>query len=356
MNKTTKKEPAYWLYAPGEGASLWQRCQEESIMCLGWDETGDYTQFKTPEELLDTLKKKYKKKNAYNDKCSIWDFANEMKIGDIVFAKKGSSKIIGRGVVESDYFHDENAESYKNIRKIKWTDRGDYDSPISVIKTLTNITKKKKEVEKLNALFDEAISRETQYEKYTKKNFLEEVFMSSERLTSLHALIKLKKNIILQGAPGVGKTFAARKMAYMMMGEKDPSRVEFIQFHQNYNYEDFIMGYKPDEEGFRLRHGVFYNFCKKAQNNPEKDHFFIIDEINRGNLSKIFGELLMLIENGYRGEEYAIKLAYNEELFYVPQNLYIIGMMNTADRSLAMIDYALRRRFSFFEMRPAFRF
>lgn len=137
------------------------------------------------------------------------------------------------------------------------------------------------------------------------------------------------------------------------MGVKDNSRIEMVQFHQNYSYEDFIMGYKPNEAGgFELKQGVFYKFCKKAANSPEKDFFFIIDEINRGNLSKIFGELLMLIENSYRGKE--IKLAYTDELFTVPKNLYIIGMMNTADRSLAMIDYALRRRFSFFEMHPGF--
>lgn len=192
-------------------------------------------------------------------------------------------------------------------------------------------------------------------ENYTEADFQGEVFLDKNELRSLQELIKLKKNIILQGAPGVGKTFVARRLAYLMMGEKDKTRVEFIQFHQNYTYEDFIMGYKPNEDGgFILRRGVFYNFCRKAKADLTNDYFFIIDEINRGNLSKIFGELLMLIESDYRGEEHAVKLAYSDELFYVPNNVYIIGMMNTADRSLAMIDYALRRRFSFFDMRPGF--
>ena len=169
----------------------------------------------------------------------------------------------------------------------------------------------------------------------------------------MKVLLKKKQNIILQGAPGVGKTFTAERLAYTLMGEKDKQRVEMVQFHQNYSYEDFILGYKPNSDGgFELKHGVFYKFCKKALNTPDKEFFFIIDEINRGNLSKVFGELLMLIENSYRGKE--IKLAYTDELFTVPKNLYIIGMMNTADRSLAMIDYALRRRFSFFEMHPGF--
>lgn len=190
-------------------------------------------------------------------------------------------------------------------------------------------------------------------EKYSKDDFLAEVYMTGAKYDRLLNVLKRKKNIILQGAPGVGKTFAAKRLAYAMMGEKDKERIEFIQFHQNYSYEDFMMGYKPTENGgFEMQYGVFYRFCKKAENNPEKDYFFIIDEINRGNMSKIFGELLLLIEKDYRGT--SSKLAYQNLNFSVPENLYIIGMMNTADRSLAMIDYALRRRFSFFDMEPGF--
>ena len=187
---------------------------------------------------------------------------------------------------------------------------------------------------------------------YSKADFLNEVYMSEEKYDALAAVLRNKKNIILQGAPGVGKTFTARRLAYSMMGEKDDSRIEFVQFHQNYSYEDFVMGYKPVEDGFELKYGIFYKFCQKAANQGDKDFFFIIDEINRGNLSKIFGELLMLIENDYRGTK--ATLAYNGLPFAVPKNLYIIGMMNTADRSLAMIDYALRRRFSFFNLEPGF--
>ncbi len=187
---------------------------------------------------------------------------------------------------------------------------------------------------------------------FTKNDFLDEVYMTEKRYENLVAVLRYKKNIILQGAPGVGKTFAARRLAWSIMGEKDDNRIEFVQFHQNYSYEDFMMGYKPVEDGFELKFGVFYRFCQKAANQPDKEFFFIIDEINRGNMSKIFGELLMLIEKDYRGTK--ATLAYNGLSFSVPKNLYIIGMMNTADRSLAMIDYALRRRFSFFEVEPGF--
>lgn len=189
-------------------------------------------------------------------------------------------------------------------------------------------------------------------DRYTKDNFLEEVYMTGADYDKLSAMLLHKKNIILQGAPGVGKTFAARRLAWSIMGEKDENRIEFVQFHQNYSYEDFVMGYKPVEDRFERKDGVFYRFCQKAENQPGKAFFFIIDEINRGNMSKIFGELLMLIEKEYRGTK--IALTYSDFPFSVPDNLYIIGMMNTADRSLAMIDYALRRRFSFFEMEPGF--
>jgi len=196
------------------------------------------------------------------------------------------------------------------------------------------------------------ISKDAAIDAYTKSDFLDEVYMTEKRYEYLVAVLRNKKNIILQGAPGVGKTFAARRLAWSMMGKQDDSRIEFVQFHQNYSYEDFMMGYKPVEDGFELKYGVFYRFCQKAANQPDKEFFFIIDEINRGNMSKIFGELLMLIEKDYRGTK--ATLAYNGLSFSVPKNLYIIGMMNTADRSLAMIDYALRRRFSFFEMEPGF--
>ncbi len=187
---------------------------------------------------------------------------------------------------------------------------------------------------------------------YTRKEFLSEVYMTEDRYTRLTGLLMNRMNIILQGAPGVGKTFAAKRLCYSLIGKKDDSRIEFVQFHQNYSYEDFMMGYRPSGNSFELKYGIFYRFCKKAENNPDKKFFFIIDEINRGNLSRIFGELLMLIEKNYRGT--SATLAYNGQPFAVPDNLYIIGMMNTADRSLAMIDYALRRRFSFLEMNPGF--
>jgi 5-methylcytosine-specific restriction enzyme B len=187
---------------------------------------------------------------------------------------------------------------------------------------------------------------------YTKVDFLTEVFIDQEQYDVISNLLKYKKNIILQGPPGVGKTFVSKRLAFSLMGVKDLERVEMVQFHQNYAYEDFVMGFRPDEHGFSLQFGIFYDFCQRALVNPEKDYYFIIDEINRGNLSKIFGELFMLIEWDKRDE--FVTMGYSKEQFTVPSNVYLIGTMNTADRSLAQLEVALRRRFAFITLEPAF--
>ncbi|MPL90318.1 hypothetical protein SDC9_36366 [bioreactor metagenome] len=190
------------------------------------------------------------------------------------------------------------------------------------------------------------------YPPYTPQDFLHDVYLSEENYNTVKNLLTRKKNIILCGPPGVGKTYMAQRLAYSIIGSKNKDRIKTVQFHQNYSYEDFILGYRPSENGFVIKPGPFYDFCRKAESDPAQPYFFIIDEINRGNLSKIFGELLMLIEADKRGQE--VEILYSDTPFSVPENLYIIGMMNTSDRSLAMMDYALRRRFSFFELHPAF--
>ena len=488
------KDAKCWMYSPGDNARKWNECAKEGIMCIGWEEMGSLIEYESRDAMRDQMKQLYGQEGSYmNDSLATWEFVNEIEVGDTVYAKRGRTHIVGRGVVESDYIFDDSREEYKSVRKVRWTEVGDWDTQeFQAMKTLTEIGRYADYVKRLSILVsggdvpeeqcnywwlcaspavwsmtdwpvgeeqvytlytengtkrrifhnfidakagdkvicyettptkqiialaivskendgqyiwfekvesltnpipfsvvkenpdladlefmqngrgsffkvtkeeygilmdtiretNKGASHETAFEKYEREDFLDDVYMSEKDLTNLENLLKNKKNIILQGAPGVGKTFCARRLAFEMMGEKDESRVSLIQFHQNYSYEDFILGYKPVGSDFELQRGIFYKFCISAANNPDKPYFFIIDEINRGNLSKIFGELLMLIEKDYRGEK--LTLAYKDEKFFVPKNLYIIGMMNTADRSLAMIDYALRRRFSFYDMRPGF--
>lgn len=350
----------YWLYAPGEGSCMWDEFYTSGIMAIGWGEIGDLSTFDSKDAMKIKMREAIDESLSYKNAAhATWQFANEMKIGDIVFVKKGMHQIIGRGVVMSDYEYDDTRDDeYKNIRQVDWTHNGEWPHPgQAVMKTLTDITSYTDYVEKLNSLFEDETEEDAEdvektYPPYTKEDFLSEVFMPEEEYEKLSGILRIKKNIILQGAPGVGKTFAAKRIAFSMMGVKDVERVMMVQFHQSYSYEDFIMGFRPSTDGFELKRGAFYNFCKKAEIDGDNDYFFIIDEINRGNLSKIFGELFMLIENDKRGV--SLQLLYSDEKFSVPKNIYIIGMMNTADRSLAMLDYALRRRFAFFEIKPGF--
>ena len=174
-----------------------------------------------------------------------------------------------------------------------------------------------------------------------------ELYLTGEFLEEINALLEEKKQVIFQGPPGTGKTYTAREIAkHLTGGAKE--RVTLVQFHPSYAYEDFIEGYRPtlqeNSAGFVLRDGPLKRAADKAGRDPETTkHFLIIDEINRGNLAKVFGELYFLLE--YRDS--AMPLQYSDKEFSVPHNLYIIGTMNTADRSIALVDLALRRRFSF---------
>ena len=493
----------YWLVAPGSGASRWDEFYEQGIIGLGWDRMGDLKTYKTQDEIRQRLLEfdPDGSQSRVNDTLALWEFATKMRPGDIVIAKRGITEYLGYGVVESDYFFDDERSEFKHIRRVDWKVKGTWaeDSGKIVVKTLTDITKYPDYVEKLKRLIgidqmptnhegvnhwwinanpkywkiddfeigqeqsytthnekgnkrqkyeyftqvkpgdmvvgyesspvkkvaavfeiirglhvddedgEEKISfvirkifpsserlswsevgnkpelakcevirnnqgslfkldkaeydalvdtdSQTEYETYTFDDALNEVFVEEEKLKNILYSLSNKKNLILQGPPGTGKTYIAKRLAYLLFGVKDASRIEMVQFHQSYTYEDFIQGYRPDGTGFKLKNGLFYKFCKTARNDPSNKYVFIIDEINRGNLSKVFGELMMLIEADKRGPEWAIPLTYSdssEDAFYVPENVYILGLMNTADRSLAMVDYALRRRFAFVDLEPGF--
>ena len=486
-------ETKYWMYAPGENASKWSRCKEQSIICIGWDEMGDLSQINTLSECRDGLRDVYENPDSsfMNDGLAIWEFSHVMQNGDIIYAKRGLSNIIARGIVKSEYIYDQSQEDFCHTRKVEWTHIGEWTLENIVLKTLTDITKYPDYVTKIEAMITEGKNNNKQSPQYDEK-------------CSYYIKLLLKnKNLILNGAPGTGKTYLAKQIAAQIIfdgnvpedfeeNEMFINQYGFVQFHPSYDYTDFVEGLRPTPPnkngniGFERKDGIFKAFCRNAistsssqivstfqsiydsivkdievgaitsyqnrqgqncplrvndkgrieyrasENSPRtekeeniklfydyfiknniydissyerddywnliaelsngstnkvdyieygwilqellnrthkvfkesiteiKPYIFIIDEVNRGEISKIFGELFFAIDPGYRGKKGKVQTQYQNLItdesdpfkdgFYIPENVYIIGTMNDIDRSVECMDFAMRRRFAFKEI------
>lgn len=484
FSKMINDNKKYWHYAPGENASMWDEFYDKGIIGLGWDKLGDLSQYDSRDEIDKSLRSIYGGEGSKkNDISANDDFCNKIKIGDVIIVKQGRKELLGYGEVTSDYYFDEDRQDYKSLRKVKWLKKGSWKVDFNmVLKTLTDITKYP--------------SNNPNYTKYYE--LLLGIMNGDKTKTTMKSNYPL--NTILYGPPGTGKTHSTILRAAQIIENREidsyaealdifktnlHDRIEFITFHQNYSYEDFIQGLRPETEGssslsFNKRDGVFKQIADKALENikaaskdskalneearfnialerfqevvedqegdlylndtayifeVEKDAFrytgerwtnhtnglrmkfsdlrefyrnnlsgrkeikklttvsglaiqhasyfylaykevlkylpeqienlntveeqnyvIIIDEINRANISRVFGELITLIEPDKRSNG-AIPLEAklpSGDTFIVPSNLYIIGTMNTADKSIALLDIALRRRFEFESLYPKY--
>jgi len=408
--------PQYWIMALGEKGEYWEECKEHGVVGIGDKEFDDFRRYKDRTEFEKEFKEIYKmvfknylenhnidpERSASRTFNYTWKFYREMQIGDIVAVRRGLNKIVGIGVITSDYYFDPTKlpETYIcHLRDVKWVFISETGDEIPQMTNRDPVFKLKN---------DESIDIiENLIEKLELNKEIENVYKYIKSNLNLNNLILIKNQIILYGPPGTGKTFQARQIAtnfikgstYTQNFEEDykkleeDGRIEFITFHPTYSYEEFVEGYRPAEDGkFMLEDGIFKEICIKAahalcesagidykpddknngkifevlsenkdtvqdaiKNSSVEKYVLIIDEINRGNISKIFGELITLLEPDKRiggRHQTLVTLPYSKEKFGVPPNLYIIGTMNTADRSIALVDIALRRRFGFVEIPP----
>ncbi len=401
-NSNTLASPV-WLIGTGRDGSKWDEFRSKGEVRIGFtfdgEQVGDLAHM-SRDQLNERICVLTGQPKPWNTQLACWQFAQEISAGDLVIARTGFGRVLGVGRITGQYQFDPAASDYAHSRAVDWfwtierrmptrarlpfktlTEMSSYPDIVDVMLGRrsqvavdyltsigldgTTITEFFSAPAALTSAAPVAAHTDADYASAPSraKPFHEEfesVFPSPDELNAMVDELRRKKALILQGPPGTGKTYIASALAKHFAG--DESRVTRVQFHPAYGYEDFVCGIRATTTHFGVVDGPLLQVARKALNEPSRRHVLLIDEFNRGNVARILGEALSLLEADKRNQRHAVRLALEGDplpggdstQFWLPENLFIIGTMNTADRSIALVDHALRRRFSFIDLEPAY--
>jgi len=357
---SSNKSPRVWIYAPGEQARLWDECQQQGLMRLGWDELGDYHQFDSRQAVIAKMKEVYEVDNKSNDALAVWQFLNDMQIGDIVYAKKGTYRIIGRGVVEAGYVYDDSLDEFKNTRRIRWTETGNWEAPFRLPqKTLTRLYADDSNIDLLNKMIDGTLKTEVPSEPFSIKKmigYIEETgLLYTDSLVKRFAFSLMSKRfLILSGLAGSGKTQLALAFASALVKNKD-EQMCVVSVGADWTNREPLLGFpnalQPGKY-VKPESGVLDLLIEANRpENADKPFFLILDEMNMSYVERYFADFLSAMESKEPISLWSIDETKDEnaevdgvpQKVALPKNLFIIGTINVDETTYMFSPKVLDR-------------